>query len=168
MAWISYVAVVLMFYMPMIGLADTVLGITQSPINHVILLAVLLILWIVIMLCLIALKRANSIDILAHADLNRGLLFARLPSLTNSIAIWLAVVFMIIAVGGYLIGLVPGISFSIVVDTKIIPLSLFTLLAAIAFRYEQGNRYEAEIRRNQLERKSRQKEIIIPAGQHLR
>jgi len=51
-----------------------------------------------------------------------------------------------------------------VVPWKIIILCFLTLIAAFAFRREQRWRYENEIKRDQIRRKHRQDEIIVPSS----
>jgi hypothetical protein len=247
MAWVSYVIIALLFYMPVIGLGKMVqkdvmrLSVPLLPVSIPIpfsgalrLLLLSLGLWAVLWLVLYGLEMAGSLS-LRRAGLRPGLLYARQPRLSISLAVFLSwatlvgALFLFIpalvkkilslSLTGFLLRspidllgaclptlspggqpvLPPSVSPSFaptpfalpqfvpstsitgqqcgaalaqllgrglwetlsINPNSVITLSVFTLIVARFSQWEQQRRYWSDIRRNQLQRREKQKEIVI-------
>ena len=96
------------------------------------------------------------------------------PYASNRIALVLARLILVYVMGkavlmwivGHFLGqFAPTLSALLPYDLEMgaVVLSILTLIAAYGFGRERRQRYEADIRRNQLKRKGEQHRIIIPA-----
>lgn len=188
MAWVSFVVVVILFYAPAVGLgrllqeeAITVdltvlsLSIDIPIVGHLRLLSYSLALWLALWVVIALVDRAIRAEILGRARLRNGMLFALRPYIATHAAVALAGVALgyitakailmwlaqrvLAEVSPILAALLP-----VELNMQMAVLSVFTLIVAYGHRWEQTSRYRADIRLNQLRRKSRQKAIVIPTA----
>lgn len=183
MAWISFAIVVLLLYTPVFGLGRIIQEQTFPPgvilpapiaflIEHpysgyVLLFLSSLALWVFIWLILWLLE-AVDIFTLQGSRLRNGMLYARLPPLSNRIAVILATLILAKPVLNLVLSIIaPSLLnlFPLNFELGTLVLALFTLIVANVFGWEQRSRYDTEIKRNQVWRKYHQEDIIIPGAE---
>jgi hypothetical protein len=184
MAWISFVIVVIVFFVPPVALARIILqgqtagwlvslpegmdALTISwPYNGILSLVFYsTIAWAALWLVLMIAEEVSGQDWLDRARLRNGMLYALRPAFSNRLAArlaWVVLIYYVLATIAAQLPLDAAILdavFPFPMDAELISLCVLTVIVDLSFLQEQRTRHESELRRIQRQRKKQQLGVV--------